>query len=53
MLLLSGCGMPPLSALKWSCFLGQVCGLAKIYQVFVHAAFRILNFVPVSGQFHY
>ena len=27
--------------LKWSCFLGQFCGLAKLYRVFVHAAFRI------------
>lgn len=26
---------------KWSCFLEQFCGLAKIYQVSVHAAFRI------------
>ena len=27
--------------LKWSCFLGQVCGLAKMHQVSVHAAFRV------------
>ena len=26
---------------KWSCFLGQVCGLAKMHLVSVHAAFRI------------
>ena len=26
---------------KWSCFLGQVCGLAKMYPVSVHAAFRV------------
>lgn len=25
--------------LKWSCFLGQVCGLAKMHQVGFHAAF--------------
>ncbi|WP_147434173.1 hypothetical protein, partial [Roseinatronobacter ekhonensis] len=27
--------------LKWSCFLGQVCGLSKMHQIYVHAAFRI------------
>ena len=27
--------------LKWSCFLGQVCGLAKMHLVYVHAAFRV------------
>ncbi|MGJ8590293.1 MAG: hypothetical protein ACSHXW_19500, partial [Yoonia sp.] len=27
--------------LKWSCFLGQVCGLAKVHLVCVHAAFRV------------
>ena len=27
--------------LKWSCFFGQVCGLAKMYLFYVHAAFRI------------
>lgn len=27
--------------LKWSCFLGQVCGLAKMHLVCVHAAFRV------------
>ena len=26
---------------KWSCFLGQVCGLAKMHLVSVHAAFSI------------
>jgi hypothetical protein len=28
-------------AMKWSCFLGQVCGLAKMHLVCVHAAFRV------------
>ena len=50
MLLSSGCGMPPLSALKWSCFLGQVCGLAKMYQVFVHAAFRIFTWTKYAAS---
>lgn len=27
--------------LKWSCFLGQVCGLAKMHLVCVHAALRV------------
>jgi adenine-specific DNA-methyltransferase len=27
--------------LKWSCFLGQFCGLSKMHLVCVHAAFRI------------
>ena len=27
--------------LKWSCFLGQFCGLAKMHLVSVHAAFRV------------
>jgi hypothetical protein len=37
--------------LKWFCFLGQVCGSAKMYQVSVHAAFRISAWVKyaVSG----
>ena len=26
---------------KWSCFLGQVCGLAKMHLVSVHAALRV------------
>ena len=26
--------------LKWSCFLGQFCGFAKMHQVCIHAAFR-------------
>ena len=30
-----------LTILKWSCFLGQVCGLAKMHLVSVHAAFRV------------
>ena len=36
---------------KWSCFLGQVCGLAKMQLVCVHAAFRISAWVKyaVSG----
>jgi hypothetical protein len=32
----------------WSCFLGQVCGLAKMYQVSVHAAFRICAWVKYA-----
>jgi hypothetical protein len=34
--------------LKWFCFLGQVCGLAKMYQVSVHAAFRISAWVKYA-----
>jgi len=30
-----------LAGLKWSCFLEQVCGLAKMDQVSSHAAFRV------------
>ena len=30
-----------ISTLKWSGFLGQVCGLAKMHRVCVHAAFRV------------
>jgi hypothetical protein len=26
---------------KWSCFSGQVYGLAKMHLVYVHAAFRV------------
>ena len=26
---------------KWSCFLGQFCGLAKMHLISVHAAFRV------------
>ena len=35
---------------KWSCFLGQVCGLAKMYQVFVHAAFRIFTWTKYAAS---
>ena len=37
--------------LKWSCFLGQFCGSAKMHLVYVHAAFRISAWVKyaVSG----
>ena len=34
--------------LKWSCFLGQVCGLAKVHLVYVHAAFRISAWVKYA-----
>jgi hypothetical protein len=36
---------------KWSCFLGQACGLAKVHLVCVHAAFRLFAWVKyaVSG----
>ena len=34
----------PTTSLKWSCFLGQVCGLAKMHLVCVHAAFRVSAF---------
>jgi hypothetical protein len=36
---------------KWSCFFGQVCGLAEMHLVYVHAAFRISACVEyaVSG----
>jgi hypothetical protein len=33
-------GMPT-AEVKWSCFLGQFCGLAKMHLVSVHAAFRV------------
>jgi hypothetical protein len=29
------------SDVKWSCLLGQVCGLAKMHLVCVHAAFSV------------
>ena len=29
------------SSLKWSCFIGQFCGLSKMHQICVHAAFRV------------
>jgi len=37
--------------LKWSCFLGQLCGIAKMLLVAGHAAFRIFARVKyaVSG----
>ena len=37
--------------MKWSCFLGQVSGFAKMHRVSVHAAFRISAWVKyaVSG----
>ena len=28
---------------KWSYFLGQLCGFAKVHLVYVHAAFRIFT----------
>ena len=31
----------PLPGLKWSCFLGQFCGLAKMHLVSVHAVFCV------------
>ena len=34
--------------MKQSCFLGQVCGLVKFYQVSVHAAFRISAWVKYA-----
>lgn len=30
-----------LPVVKWSCFLGQVCGLGKMHLFFVHAAFLV------------
>ena len=40
---LRGIGLTDLACrtLKWSCFLGQVCGLAKVHLVCGHAAFRV------------
>ena len=37
--------------MKWSCFLEQACGLAKVNLVCVHTAFRISTWVKyaVSG----
>ena len=29
------------AGVKWSCLLGQVCGLAKMHLVCVHAAFSV------------
>jgi len=34
--------------MKWSCFLGQVCGTAKMHLVYVHAAFRISAWVKYA-----
>jgi hypothetical protein len=41
----------PHDQVKWSGFLGQFCGLAKVHLVCVHAAFRISVWVKyaVSG----
>ena len=38
------------AVLKWSCFLGQVCGLAKMYQVSVHPAFRISTWTKYAAS---
>jgi hypothetical protein len=35
------CHTTDTTTVKWSCFSGQVCSLAKIYLVSVHAAFRV------------
>ena len=35
--------------LKWPCFLGQVCGLAKMHLVCVHSAFRV-SALPKSAM---
>ena len=32
-----------IQCIKWSCFLGQLCGFAKAHLVYVHAAFRIFT----------
>jgi hypothetical protein len=34
--------------MKWSWFLGQICGLAKMYQVSVYATFRISAWVKYA-----
>jgi len=34
-------GIENTNKLKWSYFLGQFCGLAKMHQIYVRAAFRI------------
>ena len=36
--------------MKWSCFLGQVCGLAKMHLVCVHAALRISAWVKYAAS---
>ena len=33
--------LKPIAFMKWSCSLGQICGLAKMHRVCGHAAFRI------------
>jgi len=47
-------GSPFLSALermlKWSCFLGQFCGLAKMHQVGFHAAVRISAWLKYAAS---
>ena len=35
---------------RWSCFLGQFCGLSKMHLVAVHAAFRICARVQDAGS---
>ena len=34
-------GLSRRDVVKWSCFLGQFCGLAKMHLISVHAAFRV------------
>ena len=38
------------SKLKWSCFLGQFCGLAKMHQVGFHAAVRISAWLKYAAS---
>ena len=35
---------------KWSCFLGQGCGLSKMYQFSVHATFRISTWAKYAAS---
>ena len=36
--------------MKWSCFLGQFCGLAKMHQVGFHAAVRISAWLKYAAS---
>ncbi len=45
-----GLNSPAQGGLKWSYFLGQVCGLAKMHLVYVHAAFRVSPWLKYAAS---
>lgn len=36
--------------MKWSCFFGQLCGLAKLHLFYVHAAFRVTGWPKYAAS---